>query len=255
MTAKNLPLKDKTILITRPLPEGQSTASALEKLGAKTLLAPALIIQPPSDPEPFHQAMQHLDQFDAIIITSINGARAFLKYDQPCNHPFFVIGKKSAQLLRAQGYHVILPNQPQASLALADTILKHPTAYQHFLFPQAEIGRPELRETLQKHQRKITVVPAYQAHAIKELPPQILTALTQNQIDAIPFFSGRTAQAFLDAVPDSLFSHIKKVLRVALSPITQEILQKQHLPAQVIAKKATEEAIINALIDHLNISS
>ncbi len=247
-----LDLQRRTLLITRPLPEAEETARLVTAANGAPLLAPALTIQPPRDPGPFLEALHHPERFDAILLTSANGARALIDHwRQPMMPPpLFAVGKKTATLLEKQGWPVIIPPRAAGGERLAATIRQQHPRFNRFLFPRAEIGRAELIEHLRRAGKSVTVVSAYRAETIKRLPAAILDRLAAGRIDAIPFFSGRSASAFLAALPESGREWLKKPLLVAISPVTGQTLREHGLKADLTATKANAEGILRVLSDH-----
>ncbi|OSM07009.1 uroporphyrinogen-III synthase [Magnetofaba australis] len=247
------PLLGKTLLITRPLPEALATQRQAEELGARALLAPMLTIEPPTDPAPLAQAMADLTRFDGIILTSANGARAFLRAlptPMPPLPPCFAVGPKTAAILHSAGIEARAPEGRFSAQALAEQIVQWQGGGKGYLFLRAEQGRDELIDHLRSQGASVTCVAAYRAAATQRLPETVRYALNNNEVDAVLFFSGRTVQSFLAAVGDD--GLLKKVTPVCLSPLTAEALAGHNLPAPLIAAHATSEDLLAAIRDHFS---
>ena len=72
-------LIDKRILITRPRAQADELAKALIAQGAQPIFFPVIEIVPPNDFSDLDHALQNLDQYDWLILTSIHGVDAFFK--------------------------------------------------------------------------------------------------------------------------------------------------------------------------------
>ncbi len=76
---KELPLKGKTIVITRTIEQSQESAAALTNLGANVIIVPTLEIVPPSDWSKFDSVVSHPERIDFIIFTSVHSVQMFSK--------------------------------------------------------------------------------------------------------------------------------------------------------------------------------
>ncbi|MBE3069445.1 MAG: uroporphyrinogen-III C-methyltransferase, partial [Planctomycetes bacterium] len=71
------PLLGRRIVVTRARAQASSLVARLEALGAETIEAPAIRIEPPDDPAPLAEAARAAGDFDWIVFTSTNGVDAF----------------------------------------------------------------------------------------------------------------------------------------------------------------------------------
>ena len=71
-----LPLKNKTIIITRTVEQSNESASELTKYGAKVIVFPTLEIVPPSNWDEFDSIISSQDKIDFIIFTSAHAQGA-----------------------------------------------------------------------------------------------------------------------------------------------------------------------------------
>ncbi|MEG3640012.1 uroporphyrinogen-III synthase [Magnetococcus sp. PR-3] len=248
-------LKDRIILVTRPQPEADTTASLIRRAGGTPLISPMLSIQPAEDPRPFQNAIQSLDQFDGVLITSANGARAYLEelaiQEQVVSHtpPCYSVGPKTATLLREGGLQVTQPNSRFDGEALAQAINEWQGAQRRFLFPRAAIGRETLIDGLAEEGHHITTVAAYEAVPAQRLSDQALKLLREERVDAALFFSSRTATTFFELMMQQAIMPDNMVLG-ALSPVTGEKMAALGFAAQVIPQQATAEHLLTALADY-----
>jgi len=70
------PLAGKRILVTRARHQAGQLSVELKKLGAKPIEVPAIEIVPPESFAALDAALQNAGQFDWLIVTSANAARA-----------------------------------------------------------------------------------------------------------------------------------------------------------------------------------
>ncbi|MBF0462031.1 MAG: uroporphyrinogen-III synthase [Magnetococcales bacterium] len=257
-------LPGRTILITRPQPEANSTAQQVIACQGYPLLAPALTILPPRDAAPLQRALHTLHPtsgpppYRGILVTSANGARAIVAA-MPTGAtppPFFAVGEKTARLLRQQGWSVQVPPAAAGGEALAHAILQWTQSRQNahdshtFLFPQAEQGREELTTCLQQAGYGVERVTAYRAEPITALPPETQTAIAEDKVDAVLFFSGRTAQAFVAALTPHDRAWLAKSCIAVLSPVTALAVRQLGYTATVTATEPSSRGLLAALHHH-----
>ncbi|MBF0308751.1 MAG: uroporphyrinogen-III synthase [Magnetococcales bacterium] len=244
-------LDGRRILITRPLAEGEETAARIRAAGGVPLLAPVLELAPPHQPEALATALNQLDRYDGLIVTSVNGARALLAALKPgpSRPPIYAVGEKTAAVLRQAGWQAKLPTQPEDALRLAETILgEHPDAG-HFLFLRAEEGREELPARLRATGCQVTLLTAYRMIPTNALPEPVLESLAKQTIDAVLFFSSRTAEVFLQLLPPDLPFPGAAVV-AALSPKIAASLASHGIPCPVVAESPNTEELLQALRNH-----
>jgi uroporphyrinogen-III synthase len=256
---QSLHLQNRTILITRPEPEATHTAQLVQTYHGRPLLAPALTIQPPTDPRPLQPALQHCihppHPYQAIVITSINAARA-IQQQLPAHAnppPFFAVGKQSATLLQQAGWPVLLPPHAAGGAALATFMQQWATtlpAPPRVLFPQAAIGRDELHHQLTQAGWQVERVEAYRAEPVTTLPAAVQEALQQEQVDAILFFSSRSAHAFLNTLPNNDIGCLKRPILAVISPVTGQSVRATGLSVDVTAREATTQSLLQGLYDY-----
>ncbi len=73
-----LPLKNKTIVITRTLEQSKESAEIFQKLGAEVLTFPTLEITPPDSWKDFDAVVSRQSKIDFIIFTSGHSVRMFV---------------------------------------------------------------------------------------------------------------------------------------------------------------------------------
>ncbi|MBF0272825.1 MAG: uroporphyrinogen-III synthase [Magnetococcales bacterium] len=243
-------LANRVILVTRPEPGASESAHLILRHGGVPLLAPVMTIQPTEDPVPFQQAMAALNRFDAVLLTSANGARTFAAAvpEGVRPPPLFAVGNKTARLLEDQGWTVQVPDRPMGGETLGKTVLERFPDARSFLFPRAEDGREELIRVLIQAGRQVETITVYRSVPVTRLPEGILQRLPE--VDALPFFSPRTVDLFLDLLPEGPASLPEKALIAALSPLTAQALSSRGVRVDLTATGNDGEGMIRALTDY-----
>src|ERR1700686_5410630 len=107
------------VLVTRPHPDGESTAAGLRARGFEVLLAPMLRFEPVAfrDDEDA--------RYGAIIVTSANALRGLephLKDSRLLKLPLFAVGEHTAAAARSAGFENVIAADGDAT-GLRDLVL------------------------------------------------------------------------------------------------------------------------------------
>ena len=120
MTKKNA-LKNKTIVITRPMDSVEPLKSKIEAEGGRTILFPTTKIVATDDWQACDRAISTLSHYDWIIFSSNRGAEFFfgrLKYNTKKieRQKIGVIGAKTAEYVSSHGLAIsLLPEKYSAA--------------------------------------------------------------------------------------------------------------------------------------------
>lgn len=215
------------ILITRPMPAALKTQMLLAELDLQAKIMPLLAIK---------QIGFTISQpYDYIIITSINAAQALLK--QPSlSAKILAVGDKSRDLLSQNGYEIALNASTAAQLFVKIKEAINPRESllylrgSHIVFP--------LEDSLKTLGYNIKSQEVYQAHALKQLPPDALKAIAK-----ILFYSPRTAQVFKAICSDS----VENITAYCISANCAYELNEVGFKEIKIARQPNENAIIELI--------
>ncbi|GAB0055818.1 hypothetical protein SIID45300_00115 [Candidatus Magnetaquicoccaceae bacterium FCR-1] len=240
-------LANRLILVTRPQPGATETARQIERWHGQALLAPLTAIEPVEDPAPLRDALSRLHTYDALLVTSANGARALSAAlpDGIIPPPLFAVGQKSANVLRERGWMVNVPDQAEGGEKLGETLLERLPDARRLLFLRAEEGREELINLLTAQGRTVDTVAVYRSVAAERLPDAVLERLPE--VAAMLLFSPRGAGILLDLLPDG---PPPGCVLAALSPLTAEVLTRRGVGVAVVPPLPSGEALLRALNDY-----
>ena len=188
------------ILVTRPLPDGETSASALRARGFAVLLAPMLRFEPVA----FHDDGD--TAYGAVVVTSANalrGIEARLQKSPLLKLPLFAVGEHTAQAARAAGFAKVISADGDAT-GLRERILASVKARAlKKTSPLLYLAGADLAHDLpgELGERGFTVVTqtTYRMVAVADLPEETRKAFAADQVDAVLHYSRRSARAFIEA--------------------------------------------------------
>jgi uroporphyrinogen-III synthase len=188
------------VLVTRPHPEDETTASALRARGYEVLRAPMLRFEPVAfnDDDEGH--------YGAVIVTSANALRGLtsqLSNSKLLKLPLFAVGEHTASAARGAGFENVISANGDAG-TLRDLVLARVKTKQLqktsplLYFAGADLAR-DLGGEL--GQRGFTVVThtTYRMAPVPGLPRETCEAFAGNRVEAVLHYSRRSARAFVEA--------------------------------------------------------
>ena len=188
------------VLVTRPHPDDETTASGLRARGYEVLQAPMLRFEPVafSDDED--------GQYGAVIVTSANAVRGLtpqLKNSRLLKLPLFAVGEHAAAAARAAGFANVFSASGDAA-SLRDLVLARArTKELKKSRPLLYLAGADLARDLggELGERGFTVVThtTYRMTPVAGLPRETCEAFAANRVEAVLHYSRRSARAFLDA--------------------------------------------------------
>jgi uroporphyrinogen-III synthase len=189
------------------------------------LLAPAVEIVPPSDPEPLRRALQEAERFDWAVFTSASGVEAVAhQLAEPRRaRPWRIaaVGAATASAARAWGWSVDLVPPEYTADALLAALEREaaPLRGKRMLLPLAEGAGSVLPEGLREHGAHVTRVTTYRTVST---PPRVFEdvrrALDAGEVHLLTFTSPSTAASFLESIGSAAL----QVPVVAIGPVTGE---------------------------------
>lgn len=256
-----LPLRDKTVLVTRPRDRAQGLFELLHSIGAKTLFFPCIATMRASDAL-LIEAINRLDQCSWLVLTSVFGV-ACLFYGLAAagrdvrwlaHVKIAVIGQATFDALAEHGIVAdLMPSTYDGvhlGSLLVETIMSEEdlSGSEHapvMLFRSKDASRA-VPDALTAAGIAYSEIAAYETKlAPEEVPSAISEAFAQDTIDLVTFTSASTVRGFCMAFP-TLDCH--SYTAVCLGEATSNAAYAAGFKV-VTACEATIEALVEACSD------
>ncbi|MGB3513809.1 MAG: uroporphyrinogen-III C-methyltransferase [Microcoleaceae cyanobacterium] len=259
------PLANKTILVTRAAGQSSKFSDRLQKEGAKVIEMPALVITPPSSWHDLDQAINNMNSFHWLILTSTNGVDYFWQRlvekgkdsRALAGVKIAVVGKKTAESLRSRGLEpdFIPPN------FVADSLVeKFPEQLsgKKVLFPRVETGgREVLVKELNAKGAEVIEVAAYESSCPENIVPEALLGLQNYQVDIITFASSKTVRNFCYLIGENQQElsedWLDNICIASIGPQTSQSCQSLLGRVDVEAKEYTLDGLTEAIIQWVGV--
>ncbi|MEC9346938.1 MAG: uroporphyrinogen-III synthase [Pseudomonadota bacterium] len=189
------------VLVTRPADDAVATARLLAAAGHSCLIDPVLDIRFRDSGTP------DLDDVQALLATSRNGVRALARATPRRDIPLCAVGRSTAALARESGFgRVEDADGDVADLVAMVGRLFRPGDGALYHAAGSELAG-DLSGDLRRQGFTVQREVLYHAEAARTLLPATRDALDAGRIDAVLFFSPRSAQGFVSLVTEAGLEH------------------------------------------------
>lgn len=233
------------LLVTRPHLDAGETARALEARGHEVLTEPVLDIvledRPPLD----------LDGVQAFLATSRNGVRALTRATPRRDLPLLAVGRNSAALARESGFLDVRDADGDVSdLGRLAVAVLDPAAGA-LLHAAGTETAGDLKGDLERRGFEVRREVLYRAVECEHFSPGTARALADRRIDAVLFFSPRSAEAFARVLENmNLTSVVEGVVAFCISRRTAEMARILPFGEVVSAARPNQDALLSCLDGH-----
>ena len=243
-----LPLKNKTILITRPEGLAEPLIQRINDSGGSALHYPVIRIIDVEESEHLTSIINNLSSFDLAIFISPTAVIKTLDKIKtlPDNIKLAVIGRSTESMLKKYGFHAqIVPADFNT-----ESLLQHPDLQQEKIIDKSIVifrgigGRDLLADSLKSRGANVSYAETYQ----REKNP--LSSLTQDEINSIDILSITSNQG-LQNLFDLTDDHVKS--RLTALPLVVPGVRAHKLASQlgfqiiIQAHNASDEACLSAI--------
>ena len=246
------PLFGKRILVTRARAQASEFANLLEASGAEVIQFPTIKIQP----------LENVDipspkGYDWVIFTSVNAVEIFYEHLRKRGKDtrafgasrICAVGPKTVDALNRIGVHPdFVPSHSRGSVIATEM---EDVSGKKILLPRAKIAAADLPNGLRQKGALVDDVPLYDTVKVAtENRDEIEADLLNGKIDLVTFTSSSTVTNFLEMFPAHPPAALLADVKVAvIGPTTQKTAVGYGLPVDVLAKEASIESLVAAIIE------
>ena len=245
-----LPLKGKTVVVTRPKERAGTLSGRLRSLGADVWEYPC-IATVPIDPCPaLEEAMGHLNAYEWLALTSPAGVDALWRWLEEHNLDartlgglkLAAIGPGTAKALSAHGLRADYVPAVYDAAHLGEGI----PAAGRVLILRAQEGSPALTQALERRNIGFDDVSTYRTVYDNPRSDELRAAVESGAAGIVTFTSASTVRGFVSTVgADADFS---RMVGACIGEQTAAEAGKHGIPVRV-AKEATMDALVELIAD------
>lgn len=254
----SLPLRDRTILITRTRGQAPEFQKLLEEAGARVLHLPTIEIRPRPDAE-LDRAIEALESCDWLMFTSANAVEIFMdraealgklpapKGDSPLPK-ICTIGPATAEKVKSYGYEVdLVPELYQAEGILEDFLAFNGGQVEglRILLPRASQAREVLPQTLKEQGAEVNLIEIYDTVVPEESRARLAQLLESQPPDLITFTSSSTVNNFATLAEE--VQDVRQFRCAVIGPITANTAREHGLKIAVQAERSSVPDLVRAI--------
>jgi len=232
------------VLVTRAEDEARRLAATLAARGIDSLIEPLLAIR--FRPEGVKVLASFLDNVQAALFTSANGARAFAAATARRDFRIFTVGETTAAAARAAGFTRVESANGNVDDLAALVIARLKPGDGVLIHSAGSVTAGDLAGVLGAAGFTLRRAVLYEAVAAERLSPALRDALARGELAAALFFSPRTAAIFVRLVA-GLETHCVSLAAVAFSPAVAAALEPLPWRRIAVASSPQEAELLRAL--------
>ncbi len=233
------------VLLTRPRDQADEMAAELKSLGHEVIVSPLLERQ-------ILEISDGLHGVGALVFTSLNGVAAVEGRipEELLGVPVFAIGERTAAAAAEAGFKNLIVGPGQASGLLPLIIGFKGEIAGPIVHISGEDVRTDMAALLNAAGRSAERLTAYRMVAQSGLSHKAASALREGQLDAVLFFSPRSAKLFVTLMQaEGLAAGFDRVIAVALSDAVAEPLNRLQWAEIRTAARSDRRAMLELLED------
>ena len=232
-------LAGRRVVVTRAAEQAGELVALLEGVGATAVVVPLVEIVRESAAVDALSALNPAE-FDWLVVTSPNGARAYLAMHSSAPLNVAAVGATTAAALGAGGLNVTLVPGDQS----ADGLLAvFPSGNGRVLLVQAVDAEPTMAAGLRRSGWNVIGISPYRSAPAHLTAGQQLAAMSA---DAVLFTSGSAARAWV-----GVFGQTTPPIVVAIGPQTALAVEQAGLKVSLVAADHSLPGLVAALGSHL----
>lgn len=230
------------VLITRHLVAAGELGALLDAKGFETQIEPLLKIKFNLRPVP-------LDDVQALIVTSPNGAVALADCTDNRKLVIFAVGERTSDILKIEGFtNIKLAGGDVTSLVELVTQTLSPDAGT-LVHISSQIIAGDLKGDLMARGFAVRRDILYQAETSSVMSAEVIRLFAARKIDVVLFFSNRTAMTFASIISKAgLYKDLDFTHAICLSQSVAKPIQRFRWRNIEIAETPDQRALIKRLI-------
>ena len=257
-TVASAPLTGQRILIGRAKHQASALSSRLQALGAKVLEIPFIEIRKPRSFQPFDEALLNIQNYDWLILTSVNGVDALrdrlqklrLRSAKLKHLKIAAIGPATKAALEGCGLKVdVVPKKYVAESVVKS--LRTKVKGKRVLLARARVARDVIPRELRTLGAIIDIVEAYETIVPRQSRDRLRKALAdpKRRPTMATFTSSSMVRNFVTLAGKKIAqAAVQRGLRLAsIGPVTSATLRELALPVHVEAQKFTIPGLVEAI--------
>jgi uroporphyrinogen III methyltransferase/synthase len=247
------PLHGRVIIVTRPELQAAELSDPLRDLGAEAVELPVIELAPMSDYAALDACIAQLEEYDWIVLTSVNAVQYFLRRVWDCRRDarairgsLCAIGPATVNALATANLRADLVPEESIAEGVAAAFASVDLQGKRVLLPRASAAREVIPQALEAMGARVDVADAYRNIIPMDAETRVRAWLASGKrADWITFTSGSTVKNWLAlAGRESL----EGVRIASIGPATSDVVRKHGLEVHAEALPYTVNGLVAAVV-------
>jgi uroporphyrinogen-III synthase len=247
------PLAGLSIAVTRAGERGSPLAAALRAVGATVHEIPLTRIES-LDPAPLRVAVETLDRYDWVLLTSVNAVEHLARVVTEAQagavmagRRLAVVGAATAAAAEALGWRLptVQPEKAQAEAMVDLMAARSDVEGTRMLYPCAQAARDVLPDGLRALGATVDVVPVYRSASDPDGQARIRALSKAGALDLVTVAAPSAVDALLDALPPE---HARRLPVACIGPVTAKAARTAGFPVKVESGAAVIEGWVREIV-------
>jgi uroporphyrinogen III methyltransferase/synthase len=245
---EDLPLFGRRVLVTRSEEQAAPLVLALAALGAQARVVPMIRLEPPDDARALDAALEDLEGYDVLLLTSANAVRFLAERARALDITLTVrdlevvcVGPRTAEAALREGLpvHRVPASRFDAEGVLAEVQAELAPRGRRFLLPRSDVARDTLPEGLREWGASVDAVTVYRNVPAEVDAAALRAEIVSGELDALTFTSPSTVRRFVDLLDAPARAMAARCTVAAIGPITAAAARSAGLAPDVTPERAT----------------
>ena len=259
MTESGLALHGRRVVITRSVADNLVLASELEAHGAQVVAVPLVEVRPPvDDGAELRAAVDQIDQYRWIVVTSVNGVdamqQALAGRSVPDGITVMPVGPVTAAAAAAHG----MPVGPVPPVATAQSLVdafpqREAGERSAVLAPLAELAGPTITQGLSDKGYDVHRVTAYRTEAPAAASAREMQLIVDQVVgaDAVALYSPSAVDRLVSQIGTQLGT-LPPIVAVCVGPATAARAGEHGFVEVITAEPHTSAGVVEAILSRFN---
>jgi|SRR5579859_296732 len=245
------------VLVTRTRKQAGTLSAMLRQQGAAVREVPTIEIRPPQSWSKLDEALRRHEDFDWLILTSVNGVEALAARCRRLRLPVMklkhlkiaAIGPATRKALEERGVKVdIVPSEYVAEAVVEK--LQHKVKGKRVLLVRAAVARDVIPRKLKEAGAEVTVTEAYRTvvPASSRRKLQSIFSNPQRRPHVVTFTSSSTVRNFHELMRGVNKNRIQGVATASVGPVTSSTLRECGYRVDMQAREYTMPGLVKAIV-------
>lgn len=252
---ESITLTGRSVVVTRAREQAGDLIERLESLGAEVLLLPTVSFIEPEDTSQLDAAINGLEDFDWVLLTSQNAVRFFCKRLSMAGKAgagprYAAVGAATARAAGEEGLNVAhIASQARGEILAHE--LKEALRGKRVFLPRSDRARADLPAALREAGAQVTEVVAYRTLAAQPADPSVLERIRRGKVDVLTFASPSAFHNLADELGvEALQGIAVSTAFAAIGPVTAQAIREAFVPVEIEASESGGAGLVAAIAGH-----